>query len=216
MALKGRRGKSPGGGSGGRMGELRIGLIGVGRFGRLHLSVLRQIAGCDVAAIADINGDLARRVGKDFGVRRVYDDAMAMIAAGGLDAVDIVSDEASHGPLAVEALRHGLHVFVEKPLATSRAEALKVQEEALRAERVVMVGNISRFAQPYIALKRAASDGRLGRLVMIQASRHFSRRWFEHFGKRVHPVYESGVHDIDLILWFAASRCVSVYAVEKN
>ncbi len=216
MALKRKREKSPPGGLRRGKGNLRIGLVGVGRFGRLHLAVLRQVAGCEVAAVADIDGELARRVGKAFGVERAYEDACSMIADGELDAVDIVSDEATHGPLAIEALRRGLHVFVEKPLATSLAEALKVRDTAAESGRVVMVGNISRFAQPYIALKRAASDGRLGPLAMIHASRHFSRRWFEHFGKRVHPVYESGVHDIDLILWFAAARCASVYAVEKN
>jgi predicted dehydrogenase len=198
------------------MKNLRVGIIGVGRFGRLHLSVLRQIPGCEVIAVADSDGDLARRVARDFDAGRPSGSAVEMMDNEKPDAVDIVSDEASHGPLAIEALRRGMHVFVEKPLATSYAEALEIQRAARAAARVVMVGNISRFAQPYIALKRAASSGALGRLALIHAQRHFSRRWFEHFGKRVHPVYESGIHDLDLILWFASSKCVSVYSVEKN
>lgn len=51
---------------------------------------------------------------------------------------------------------------------------------------------------------------------LIRAKRYFSRTWFEYFGKRVHTVYESGIHDIDLILWYTGSKCISVRAEERR
>lgn len=198
------------------MKKWRVGIVGVGRFGRLHLAVLRQLPNCSVEAIADIDGDLLRRVSEEHGIKRTYLDAGEMIEAKGLDAVDIVSDESTHGSLVARSLRSGRHVFVEKPLATSYQEAQEVERLRRSSGLQVMVGNISRFSGPYVALKRVAAQGKLGRLGMIRTKRHFSRAWFEHFGKRVHPVYESGIHDLDLILWYASSRCATVYAVEKN
>ena len=198
------------------MKKWRVGLVGVGRFGRLHLAVLKQLGNSSVEAIADVDGELLRRVSEEHGIERTYLDACEMIEAEDLDAVDIVSDESTHGSLAIRSLRSGRHVFVEKPLATSFREAQEVGRLKRSSGLQVMVGNISRFSGPYVALKRALASGKLGRLGMIRTKRHFSRAWFEHFGKRVHPVYESGIHDLDLILWYAASRCATVYAVERN
>lgn len=198
------------------MKKRRVGIIGVGRFGRLHLAVLEQLPHCSVEALADVDGELLRQVADEHRIKKTYLDAAEMLAAEDLDAVDIVSDESTHGELVLKALRGGKHVFVEKPLATGYAEALEIARLKKESGRQVMVGNISRFSRPYITIKRLLAQGKLGRPALIRAKRDFSRMWFEHFGKRVHPVYESGIHDLDLILWYATGRCATVYAVEKN
>ncbi len=198
------------------MKTLRVGVIGVGRFGRLHLNVLRQLPGCEVAAIADIDHKVLAEVSEKFGIPRTYAVASEMIDADDLDAIDIVSDEASHGGYVLACLGAGKHVFVEKPLATSYEEARRIHDAAKHSERIVVVGNISRFSQPYVSLKRALLSGRLGTLGIIRTKRDFSKFWFEYFGKRVHTVYESGIHDVDLILWYAEGPCVRVHAVERR
>ena len=198
------------------MKKLRVGIVGVGRFGRLHLAALRQMPNCSVEAIADVNARLLRQVSRTHRIDRTYPNAMAMIRSADLDAVDIVSDEATHGGFVLAALKHGKHVFVEKPLATGYREAREIEALARKTGLQVMVGNISRFSLPYAAMKRRAAAGDLGRLGIIRAKRDFSRSWFEYFGKRIHTVYESGIHDIDLILWFAAGRCREVYAAERH
>ena len=193
----------------------RVGVLGVGRFGRLHINVLRQLPGCEVAAVADIDGEALRDVSAKYGVAKAYTDGHEMIRDGDLDAIDVVSDEKPHGEYVLACLEAGKHVFVEKPLATRYAEAREIGEAAEGGDRVVMVGNISRFSQPYVSLKRTLSSGKLGELGIIRTKRDFSKSWFEHFGKRVHTVYESGIHDIDLILWYAQGACVRVHAVER-
>lgn len=198
------------------MKKIRVGILGVGRFGRLHLRVLRQFIHCEVVAIADVNEELLREVAAEFGIEQTYRNADDMIRNSDLDVIDIVCDEDAHGRYVIESLYHRKHVFVEKPLATSYREAEEIGRLAKSVGKIVMVGNISRFSQPYIAIKRSVESGILGQLGMIRAKRHFSKAWFENFGKRVHPVYESGIHDLDLILWLVDSPCREVYAVERR
>lgn len=197
---------------------VRIGVIGTGRFGRLHLKVLEQLAGAEVVALADIDGASLARAAAECGLpaEALHENPYELIDREDIDAVDIVSDEQSHGPLALAALAAGKHVIVEKPLAVSLAEAEAIRAAALTAGRQVMVGHISRFSQPYYAIKRRLDEGRLGMLAAIRTKRNFSRDWFADFGHRVHPVYESGVHELDLLLWYAGSRCRSVAAFERN
>jgi len=200
------------------MRRIRIGLIGTGRFGRLHLKVLRQLPNVDVAALSDVNETALRRTASEYEVDPdgCYLDPEELIRREDLDAVDIVSDEASHGPLAAAALRAGKHVIVEKPLSVTFAEALEIEAAQAASGKQVLVGHISRFSQPYISIKRSIDDGRLGPVAAIRTKRNFSKAWFHGFGNRTHPVYESGVHEIDLIVWYARSRCVQVSAFERR
>ncbi len=197
--------------------SLRIGLIGAGRFGRLHLKVLQQLAGVEVAALADVSSEALAAAAEEanIGVEACYTDPLALIELDDLDAVDIVSDESSHGPLALAALRSGKHVIVEKPLAVTLQEAKAIQAASEKAGLQVLVGNISRFSQPYFTIKRNLDEGLLGRVAAIRTKRNFSRDWFHSFGSRVHPVYESGVHELDLLVWYAGARCKSVAAFER-
>ncbi|SDJ26214.1 Gfo/Idh/MocA family protein [Salimicrobium halophilum] len=198
------------------MSTIKIGIIGAGRFGRLHLNVLSELPGCEVVAVADISEEALQNVEKEFDVKKTYVDANEMINDEEVDAVDIVSDESTHGAYAINALKSNKHVFIEKPIATSVQEAKQIDELAKEKGKHVLVGNISRFSSPYYSIYRAVREGRLGKVAMIRAKRNFSKSWFAHFGKRVHPVYESGIHDIDLALWYAGSPCVEVYASERN
>ncbi|WP_314000830.1 Gfo/Idh/MocA family oxidoreductase [uncultured Paenibacillus sp.] len=200
------------------MRKLRLGLIGTGRFGRLHLKVLRQMRGLEIAALADVDETALRKTAAEYGVRDedCHTDPIDLITRGDVDAVDIVSDEKSHGPLVLAALRHGKHVIVEKPLSVTYGEALEIREAEQTAGKQVMVGNISRFSQPYFTIKRSIEEGLLGTVAAIRTKRNFSRSWFHGFGNRVHPVFESGVHELDLIVWYAGSRCVRVSAFERN
>lgn len=198
------------------MSQLRVGVIGVGRFGRLHIRVFNQIKECVVAAIADVDESLLEQVKSDFNIKKGYKESLDLIYDPEIDVISIVSNEDTHGPLAIAAIKQGKHVFIEKPIATKYSEAVEIDKLAKKHNVLVMVGNISRFSQPYASIKRAIERKALGNIGMIRAKRNFSKDWFDHFGKRVHPVYESGIHDLDLILWYANQTCVSVAAVERN
>lgn len=194
------------------MREVRVGVVGLGRFGRLHARVLSELPGCRLGALCEVDGDVLENCGREYGVEALHSDLESMLASEDLDAVDIVTDEAAHGRQALLCLEHGKAVFVEKPLATDGAEAEAVAALSREKELPVLVGNISRFDARYVLLRRELEAGNFGRVALVQAKRSFSRAWFAGFGNRVHPVFESMIHDLDLALWYLPSPVRRVYA----
>jgi predicted dehydrogenase len=192
--------------------EVNVGVVGLGRFGRLHARVLSELPGCRVKALCEVDEPTLERCGQEYGVRDLYTDLHSMLASEDLDAVDIVTDEASHGRQAMQCLEHGKAVFVEKPLATDGGEAEAVAALSREAGVPVVVGNISRFDARYALLRRELEAGNFGRVALVQAKRSFSHAWFAGFGSRVHPVFESMIHDLDLALWYLPAPVRRVYA----
>ena len=194
------------------MREVKLSVVGLGRFGRLHARVLSELPGCRVSALCEIEVPTLESCGKEYGVEALYTDLEAMLGSEDLDAVDLVTDEPAHGSQAMSCLEHGKAVFVEKPLATNGDEAEAVARMSRDTGLPVVVGNISRFDARYAILRRELEAGRFGRVSLVQAKRSFSRAWFAGFGSRVHPVFESMTHDLDLVLWYLPSQVRRVYA----
>jgi len=194
------------------MKEVKVGVVGLGRFGRLHTRSLSELPGCRVSALCEIDRPTLEGCGKEYGVEGLYTDLEAMLDSEDLDAVNVVTDEPSHGRQVMSCLEHGRAVFVEKPLATNGEEAEAVARMSREAGLPVLVGNISRFDARYAILRRELDAGRFGRVSLVQAKRSFSRAWFAGFGSRVHPVFESMIHDLDLVLWYLPSPVRRVYA----
>ncbi len=194
------------------MAEIKVGLVGLGRFGQLHARVLSELPGCRLSALCEVDAPTLGRCGREFGVGALYADLESMLGAEELDAVDLVTDESAHGAQARLCLEHGCAVFVEKPLATDWATARTVSALAERTWLPVVVGNISRFDARYALLRRELEAGRFGRVTLVSAKRNFSRAWFTGFGSRVHPVFESMIHDLDLALWYLPAPVRRVYA----
>jgi predicted dehydrogenase len=194
------------------MMELAVGLVGLGRFGRLHARTLQQIPGCRLAALCDAEESALEAARTGFGIKGLYENLDEMLDSQRLDVLDVVSDEASHAQHVAAGLEAGLSVFVEKPLATSASEADRLLETSRRSRRIVMVGNISRFDARYAVLRDELERGAFGRVVLVRTKRNFSRHWFSDFGGRVHPVYESMIHDLDLVLWYMPGTVTDVFA----
>ena len=194
------------------MSEVKVGIVGLGRFGRLHARVLSEISGCRLAALCDVDGSVLEWCGREYGVEALHTDLQTMLASEDLDAVDVVTDEAAHGRQALLCLERDKAVFVEKPLATSGDEAEGVAALSREKGLPVLVGNVSRFDARYTLLRRELEAGSFGRVALVQAKRSFSRAWFAGFGSRVHPVFESMIHDLDLVLWYLPSPVRRVYA----
>lgn len=194
---------------------VRVAVAGAGRFGALHLATFADLP-VEVVAVAEPDEGRRAEVLARYGVARGYPDLGALLAAEEADLVDIAADEAHHGALVLAALRAGAHVLVEKPLALDPAEATQIEAEAGRRGLAVVTGQISRFAAGYAHIRELLDSGALGEPVHLRFRRDFSRSWFPAFGDRVHPVWESGIHDIDLAVWLAGAPCVSGYAVQRS
>jgi predicted dehydrogenase len=139
-----------------------------------------------------------------------------MLDRAALDAVFLVTPEPLHVEQIHAAVARGVAVFVEKPLAMTAAEGARVAAAARAAGVPLQVGFVLRFETQHALLKAEIDRGALGQLVSLRAKRNVSRAWFPDYGDRAHPVHETAIHDIDLLLWYAASPVRRVHAVARN
>jgi predicted dehydrogenase len=196
--------------------RLRVGLSGLGRFGKLHAAVLGDMPGVVLAAICDPLPNEVAAMTARYPEAVGYDDYETMLENATLDAVFIVSPEPLHPEQCLAALGRGIPVFTEKPLATTAAEGERIVAAADEAGVPLQVGFVLRFDLQHALLKAEIDSGALGKLVSLRAKRNCSRAWFADFGDRAHTMYETSIHDIDLLLWFTGSPVVRVQAVERN
>ena len=196
--------------------NLRVGLAGLGRFGSLHAGVLSSLAGVELVALADPRADQRQALAKRHGVARCYSDAAELIADPNLDAVVLTTPDDQHLAQALQAIAAGKAVFVEKPLAPSWADAQSLRRAA--AERAVwlQVGLILRYDLPHQMLQRQIREPAFGELVSIRTKRNCSADWFAVVADRVHTVYETMIHDLDLMLWLSNSSVTQVMALERR
>lgn len=185
------------------MKSLNIGVFGAGHFGRFHALKLRGAARARLAGLHDPDAARAALVAGEAGCAALT--AEALLDAS--DAVIIATPTLHHAALAEAALLAGRHVFVEKPITATLAEADRLI--ALAAERgsVLMVGQIERHSAAIQTL-RASLGGR--RLMALEATRVAPLR---PRGLDVSVVLDLMIHDLDLILSLVPSPLVEVRAV---
>jgi predicted dehydrogenase len=191
-------------------------LAGLGRFGKLHAAVLSRTPGVRLAAVCDPLPAEVAAIAERYSVPGRYDNFDRMLAEANLDVLFIVTPEQFHAEHATKAIARGLPIFLEKPLATSAAEGERIAEAAARAGVLVQVGLLLRFETQHAILKEEIAAGRFGELVSLRVKRNCSHDWFAAYGDRAHAVYETSIHDLDLLLWYTGSRCNRVYAVARN
>jgi inositol 2-dehydrogenase len=188
------------------MARLNVGLIGVGRLGRVYARDLStRIPRTRLAAVADVKTDLARQVAEEFGAPKAFGDAGALIADPGVDAVVIVTPTDTHREIAVAAMRARKPTFCEKPPALSLAETAEIADAAERTGAFFQMGFMRRFDPGYAAAKRQIDEGRIGRPVVFKAT---SRDPFPPPLSYADPkssggiFVDMGIHDFDLARWF--------------
>jgi len=179
-----------------------VGLAGLGRFGKLHAAVLGEMAGVELAAICDPQPDEVAAIVARYPGARGFADFEEMLDNVDLDAVFIVSPEPFHAEQALTTLSRGIPTFTEKPLAMTSTEGERVATAA--AGVPLQVGLILRFDTQHALLKSEIARGALGQVVSLRAKRNTSKAWFPDYGDRAHTIYETTIHDIDLLLWSGA------------
>jgi inositol 2-dehydrogenase len=188
------------------MPRLNVGLIGVGRLGRVYARDLStRIAQTRLVAVADTNGALAREVAAQFDVAQAFDDPADLINAADVDAVVIVSPTHTHRDVVVAALGARKPTFCEKPPALSLAEATEMAEAERTTGTFFQMGFMRRFDPGYAAAKRQVDEGRIGRPVVFKST---SRDPFPPSLAYADPrssggiFVDMGIHDFDLARWF--------------
>ena len=195
--------------------RVRIAVVGVGGFGAQHADAFASQPGAHLVAVADKDTDRAAQVATRCGADRWFDDAEALLDAGGFDALVVATSGGSHVAVATSALSAGLPVLLEKPVALTVSEAEELLAAESRSTGFVVPAHISRFAAAYANLRSCVTRGELGTVLALSAERHRDRSHLENYGD-VHPVLMTMVHDIDLALWITGCHPVRVVARERR
>jgi myo-inositol 2-dehydrogenase/D-chiro-inositol 1-dehydrogenase len=137
------------------MNRIKVGIIGAGYIGGVHGALLARDDRVRVAAVSDLLADRAERLARSTGAE-VAGTAEELIE--GVDAVYITTPNTKHTALALAGIAAGKHVFCEKPMATSLADAREVLGAASRSNAVFQVGHNRRFAPVYATLKQQLQE----------------------------------------------------------
>jgi len=195
---------------------LRMGLAGVGRFGQLHAAVLAGLPGVCLAAIADASPERLHQVADRYGVADRYATAEELIADTSLDAIVLVTPDELHADQGLLAVATGKPVFLEKPLAASSRQAEQLRRAAVASGSLLQTGLILRYELQHTQLQEEVAAGSFGELVSIRVKRNCSAAWFAAVADRAHTVFETLIHDIDLLLWLSGSHAARVMAMERR
>jgi predicted dehydrogenase len=189
--------------------RLSVGVIGCGRMGAFHVRNLAQLERARLLAVADPDGEARGRSVAGLGARD-YADWRAMIdAESELEAVCVACSSEHHAEVALGALEAGLHVLVEKPIATTLPDALRMRSAAMAAGRKLMVGHIERFNPAVSKLRELVAQGRLGTVYRAHATR---------VGPLPARIRDAGVaidlatHDLDILQHVLGAGISEIYA----
>ena len=167
---------------------LKIGLLGVGHLGKIHLKCIQMIAAYEFVGFYDPS-EKADQIAEDSGIKR-WTDPEALLAA--VDVIDIVTPTITHYQLALNAIEKGKHVFIEKPLTHTISEAEHLLEKSKAAGVKVQVGHVERFNTALLALGHMQLQP-----MFIEAHR---LAMFNPRGTDVSVVLDLMIHDLDLVL----------------
>ncbi|KQV07377.1 Gfo/Idh/MocA family protein [Leifsonia sp. Root112D2] len=195
---------------------VRIGIVGSGAMGRLHAEYIAQEPQTELVAVADpVNGAVA----ESYGVRQ-FADHHELIAWGELDAVIVSSPNSVHVVTALDLLEAGIPTLLEKPVATSFAEAQQLVAATRDHATPILVGHHRRHHPAVHAAHELISSGGLGRIVAVngmwmtrKTDAYFELEWHRKPGAGVMLI--NLVHDLDL-LRHLCGEIVSVQARTSN
>ena len=193
MAPTGRDGAEP---------LLRLGVAGVGVMGSNHARVIAELSGVEFVGVADPDRSQANFVADTLGCAAVGE--LDQLLALGIDAVTIAAPTHLHHELSLACIRRGVHVMVEKPIASSAEEGRSIIAAARRAGVILMVGHVERFNPAVQAIKEAIHGEDILSIAITRVGPFPPRM------SNVGVVIDLAVHDIDLIRWFTDSDIVEV------
>ena len=155
--------------------KIRIGCIGVGQIGKVHLDNYAKIPGAEIVAIADIDEAELNRVADVYSIPNQYKNFKDLLGRDDIQAVDVCLHNNLHMPATVAALEAGKHVYCEKPMAGSYADAEKMIQTARELERKLAIQSRWLFLNETRAARALIDQGMLGKLYHARSYGHRRR-----------------------------------------
>ncbi len=152
------------------MKSIRLAIIGTGGMANAHAGRFSKMPGVRLVACADLQRERVEAFAAKWNIPGAYTDYKALLAAEQLDGVSVVASDRVHAPIALAALKAGLHVLCEKPLATTVPEARAMLAAARRSRRIHMVNFSYRDCAGLAGMADALHAGAIGDLRHVDAS----------------------------------------------
>ncbi len=168
---------------------LKIGVIGAGHLGKIHLKLIKELSSYQPIGFYDNDAEVLAKTEAELGVAG-FKSAEDLIKA--CDVIDIVTPTLWHHEYAVMAIKSGCHIFIEKPVSSTLAEAKEIMNLSQEANVKVQIGHVERFNPAFVAAK-----DKLTRPMFIETHRLAQ---FNPRGTDVPVVLDLMIHDIDIIL----------------
>ena len=200
-----------------RVPDLRVAVIGAGYWGPNLVRNFSEAPGGEAVAVADLSDERLASIKKRFPAVRTTRDHREILADPSIDAVCIVTPISTHRPLALEALAAGKHVFVEKPLAGSVADAEAIVQAAERAGRTLMVGHTFVYNPAVTAVRGFLERGDLGKVQYIDSQRvNLGLHQFDF-----NVLWDLGPHDVSISLYWLGEepewvQCIGACFVQPD
>ena len=182
--------------------RVRMGVIGVGHFGRFHARHYAAHPNADLVGVVDVDDVTARRVAAELGCS-AFPTHHAIV--GRIDAASLAVPTPYHFAIAKDLLEAGIDVLVEKPMTHDVASAIELAEIAERTGRTLQVGHIERYSASFRSLR-----GLVGRPLFIECNRIAP---FQDRGTDIDVVFDLMIHDIDIVLGLVQSPVTTIHAV---
>lgn len=189
---------------------MRVGVVGCGFQGRLHLECLQRIPDASVVAVCDRDPDRVRAAQQEFGIPHGFPSHLALLENQPLNLLTICTMPDSHSEIALDALRAGAAVLCEKPMAIDLDAARTMAAAARDAGRPLSVGFNLRHSSAAQAVRTFVLDGRLGTPICARGSMLETEIpwWGPHQSKATSgggAIASTAVHMIDLLMWLASN-----------
>jgi predicted dehydrogenase len=199
--------------------KLNVAVVGAGLLGTRHVRVFSEQANAQVVAVVDVNVARAEAAAEKFG-GQAYATLAAALAAQNIHAVSIATPDHLHHDLFVQALQAGKHVLVEKPLATTEAEARSMAQAAAQSNCTAMVNYSQRYVADHAWIKARIAAGEIGAPRMVISVKfdtaHVPTTMLGNWSARTSPLFFMSSHDLDLVHWFFESEPTDVVAHETR
>jgi len=188
--------------------SFNVAVIGAGAIGLDHIASFQQHPAAKVVALAEVSPERGREAADKFGVPELVTDYRVLLARDDIDVVSIALPNYLHAPVALDALRAGKNVMLDKPMATNARDAAKLVAEAKKRRVLFMVGQNQRFTPEVQTAKQLIARGTLGdiyhaktawcrRTGIPRIGSWFTQKKFAGGG----CTYDIGVHALDRCLY---------------
>jgi UDP-N-acetylglucosamine 3-dehydrogenase len=183
-----------------------IAIAGAGTIGSTHAESFRNLPGVQATWVVDPILERAEAVAKPLGAR-VAGDLDEALSDSTLDAVLVAVPTPLHRALTEQAAAAGKHVFCEKPIALTLADARAMTDACQRAGVRLMVGHVVRFFPEYARIQQLLAERAVGTVGVVRASRvnaypHLGRSWYADYSQSGGPILDLMVHDLDTLRWY--------------